>query len=403
MIAKFTWSLLLTLGTAIGWGQSVSTKEFHYYYQVAHDFDIHPPELEYGYPWWYDSDTLPVTGIIFLKEDLAIPLEKLNDTAWVAEPTEVNAKEIWASSEIQGLPKFYIVPDSSLSNFQVFDFLERLVSDIGIAKFLFCSGEGNFSVLNFDHYPPVEEWICGFGIYRKWLEIRVNMNFDFLIEMEFSSLDSLERIVFEAYSTNFEEARNEDHWRYKRLDKEYIEEKINSYEEMQMTLSGDIRFIDHELSQLILQLAWYERYSFFHEIDKTALIRLEMRGNELSIWQTYSIFNEINKGLFSARNEICLRQSYFELFVNRQFDKLNFIHAQMPDLITDYERKVEVLNIENIKEFFPAPPEIPDPPVTPTPEDSEIYKAMMNNPNLSHDPIDVLVLDSIIIFEDNLK
>ena len=158
MIAKSLFSLLFILMSTFGWGQSISTKEFHYYYQVAHDFEIHPPELEYGYPWWFDADSLPVTGIIFLKEDLDITLEKLNDTAWVAEPTDANAKEIAACmmpEHVEVMPKYVIVPDSGLSYRALQEFADVLI----------------------DEWPNSlkgvmrQQNICGFTISYVWLRL----------------------------------------------------------------------------------------------------------------------------------------------------------------------------------------------------------------------------------------
>jgi len=395
MIANLTLSLLLTLTTALAFGQSVSTKEFHYYYQLAHDFDINPPELEFGYPWWYDADSLPVTGIIFLKEDLDISLEKLNDTAWVAEPTETNAKEIWAFSEIKGFPKFCIVPDSSLTHKKVFNFLDELVSDIGVANFLFYSKDGAYSIMNYYHPPPSDFWFCGDGGFRGRLEVRVNNDFDFLIENDFSSIDSIERIVFDAYFLNFDEDVNDNEWIYKRFTQEDLLHKIGQFEELQADYEEDYPIVKSELTKFKVYLKWFEKYSFLHEIDPSAFLRLEFVGNLISIQQAYLVFNEINKGLYKARDEICLRQSYFELFVNRQFDKLNFIHAQIPDLITDYKREIEILELPLLPVINPEPI-IPGPP--PIPEDSKEYRKYLDNPGLEHPG-----LNELIDLEDTLR
>ena len=55
----------------VTFSQSITTRDFKYYCQVANKYEINPPDLEYGYPWWFDADSLPVSGIIFLKEDFA--------------------------------------------------------------------------------------------------------------------------------------------------------------------------------------------------------------------------------------------------------------------------------------------------------------------------------------------
>ncbi len=352
MIAKFISSLILITGLSSVLSQSISTKDFHYYVQVAHDFDIHPPELTCGYPWWYDADTLPVTGIIFLKENLDNPIEKLNDTAWVVEPTEKNAKEIAAFSELKSHPvKYMIVPDSNLTIGQIEYFYFSLIGKIENAKFLYWGKNGNYALQTYLHLQPREEmqWVCGDGWIYDNLSIAVNSEFKFLVEGRLTLFDSVKNSVSHGYSANFDHETDPRQWEYKKLTAFWVQEKLEDYKKM---LSHETNlFLENEILLLEKQLVLIKRHGDLTIPSKHAKISLDIYGkNTLSVSQLFSIFSEVNKGLLEARSEICLTPSYIELYGLRHFSKLEFIHAQMPDLLIDYEdnryiEKPKVINL----------------------------------------------------------
>ncbi|MFT4602072.1 MAG: hypothetical protein ACI857_002258 [Arenicella sp.] len=355
MIANLTLSLLLTLGTSMVLSQSVSTKEFQHYYQVAYDFDINPPELEYGYPWWYDADSLPVTGIIFLKNDLDITLEKLNDTAWVAEVSDANAKEIAASimaDHVGLMPKYLIVPDSSLTFFEIRNFIDTMIVEWPEVKFEFADKKGRYCPVRMVRFKP-EPGVIACGIGWDWLSIYANSKFDFLIEGSLEPLDSIGSEVFHQYMDNIEQETNVNSWPFTNVTISSAEMNILRMEDHLENYS-DTFYCRIVISRSNQQIRWMKKYHSMVALHSGCEIHLKVRGKEHRIVSYYSILDQIQLGVFKARSETFSEWNYLQLYANRQFDKLNFIHAQMPDLITDFEDQTwEVAPV--IEELLPIP------------------------------------------------
>ena len=350
----------------VTFSQSITTRDFKYYCQVANKYEINPPDLEYGYPWWFDADSLPVSGIIFLKEDLAAPLEKLSDTSWVARPTVENAKEIAAFSDNIGLmPKYLIVPDSGLTYYQVRDFLEVLLSGNSSSKINFFSSSYKYSLFSFLR-PKYEFMFCGDGIWGNMKSIIVNPDFDFMIDHQLSSFDSIINFVYNNYTANFESHVDQNAWSYHSIYHENILLNMEKVKSALLSYPKDT-VLQIELHKLLEYKKWVSKYDIIIKLNAYALLNLRVRGNELSIAQIYSIYDKINKGLLNAR--LSVWENYTGLFAKRQFDRINYIHTQMPDLISDYKGYAEPKPI--------IPPKASAIEKTPLPEDSEIYKALM--------------------------
>jgi hypothetical protein len=367
MIAKSFLSMLFTLVTWTALSQSISTKEFQYYYQVAYDYDIHPPELEYGYPWWFDADSLPVSGIIFLKEDLLAPLEKLNDTAWVARPTSDNAKEIAAfimPEHLGYMPKYLIVPDSGLTYQIIQVFMDSLLCELEYGIIEYFSFEGKYSRIKYNHQKPNDFWFCGDGIWGDRLEIFVNKNFEFLIEGKLSIIDSIKSAVLHSYIKNLDEIKNRNSWTYTNFSRKLMDSKIAQFHELLNRYPED-EIIKQEYLKFKSFKNDIERYGSLKILDKYAMIIFKAIGENLTISRIYSVFSQINEGLYLSR--LSLDSSYSNLYSLRQFDRLRYIHTQIPDLIYDFEES----------NWMPAPvapkPLQPDPQKRPIPEDSKGY------------------------------
>jgi hypothetical protein len=341
MIAKSFLSMLFTLVTWTALSQSISTKEFQYYYQVAYDYDIHPPELEYGYPWWFDADSLPVSGIIFLKEDLLAPLEKLNDTAWVARPTSDNAKEILNSSKFQSLSNIFLIPDSSLSFETVRAFVDSLLKDEFELQIKYVGKQGSYCPVSFKRYRPTPDVIiCGIG--WNWYNINLNRDLCLLINGRLDVFSSISQKITEQYVESWEAKKNYSIWSYKEYDEKYLD-FLFKRDSLIFKNPKDSNFFYSERSIHKQELIWFRRYGKLKKLGFGSAINVKNRGDENSVAAIYSVFNEIQKGAYSAKSRIFNQWNYRQLFGLRQFDKLNYIHSQLPDLILDYE---EYNNIE---------------------------------------------------------
>lgn len=334
MIAKFISSLILITGLSSALSQSISTKDFHYYVQVAHDFDIHPPELTCGYPWWYDADTLPVTGIIFLKENLDNPIEKLNDTAWVVEPSKFNARLIsdGLKSGKKSIQKITIVPDSSLNQKSLHTFILNLNDFITVLKLRLVDENGSYIVQNFINYSNEGVIFC--PRYRDVLDIKFDKD-KVLIKGEIIGLDELALKVNYAYTINWSGEMDHDFWSTEQISREKILRSLEKYREILPTSENSF-FIKWSTSKYLRLKIWNNKYFTFQTLDKSSWIHVEFVSDKCKLNHSYHCMDLINKGLLNARNDLSHEYfgvNYIDLICNRQFDKAQFINFQMPDMI----------------------------------------------------------------------
>ena len=384
MIAKFTLSLLSTWLSILIWSQSISTKEFQYYYQVAADYHIHPPSLDYGYPWWYDADDLPVTGIIFLKKDLDVPLEKLNDTAWVAEANAANAREIYSSSSIKSSrPKFIIVPDSGLTYTIVQSFVDSLCWNYLYSEILFMDERGCYScsIKEFPHNDPYY-WYCGDSDVL--MNFKINSQCKVLFNHVLTSIDSIEHNVFKYYYSNFHSEISREYFDYAKYNLEKIRQKK---ERFAFLLLGDTTdyFLRDELEKYKKLYLLCFKYGDLKTISGGDKIIFDIRNNKMKLPFYYKFLDEINHGLFEARSRISHEKfgiTYRQLFLLRHFEKVRLVDIQMPNLICDVER---FLNL-------PPPRPMVDESYDPIPEVSEKYNQLNLDP--SPDPSKEFIFDS---------
>ena len=338
MIAKSTALVLLFCGTFSLFGQNK-------YVRILEEYDVHPPDLEYGYPWWYQYDSLPITSVIFLKKDLAVTLNKLDSITYVAELTKENAMEIFNFSGEKGeRPLFYIVPDSSLEWREVKDFVETLVPKYWEATILFCGSRGKYCPVLFDENSPQ----CGDNLFyqpmgcgppRNIVQVLTNARNEILVESRFVAVDSLYKEIFSAYTHDYLNPGDS----YKEFYRDAITEKecekrITSLQNW-MDKTDDPGFLelytlDIKKWKALLEIT--RRYGDLVLLPPNAQVRLRFMPGSLGVNEYYEKLNQVSKGVYYSREwraRQLSRQTYFDLLRNKQTARLGYIHIEFPDLL----------------------------------------------------------------------
>ncbi len=337
MIAK---SFLVTFLLAMGIGLHAKSPYETNYFNILKVYDIHPPVLKYGYPLWYQYDSLPVTGIIYLKDDLT-DLHKINDITYVAEPTAENAKIILNfSGEVGVYPKFYIVPDSSLELRKVIDFIELLTFDYGTTNILFCGGSGKyFNILSKDYSEPKPTFACGAG-YRTVFEIMNNCKHEVYVEGEIKPSDSLTSIVEDFYFGNYKKDEEVRGLYRNRFDSsaclssiKYWTSRLN---EKSMSDSTHTSFYYSKIGIMQELLSFCRKKQFVYVPLEGTIIWLKDQYCGKTVAQYYETIEFINRGVLIAREERAkqfAQYSYVEMIYKKRVNHLEYIHVEFPDLM----------------------------------------------------------------------
>src|SRR5688572_2033221 len=131
MIAKSMFLLLLFGNSFLLYSQSESHHK-NKYARVLEEYDIHPPRMEYGFPFWYGSDFRSPYLVVFLKEGIqdvvsygksirvTSPTKK---TAMMIRYGESYADYIYDSYEFLNI---YLVVDSLVSYDSLMTFIRYL-------------------------------------------------------------------------------------------------------------------------------------------------------------------------------------------------------------------------------------------------------------------------------------
>lgn len=351
MIAK---SFLVTFLLAMGIGLHAKSPYETNYFNILKEYDIHPPALRYGYPLWYQYDSLPVTGIIYLKDDLT-DLHKINDITYVAEPTPENAKIILNfSGEIGVHPKFYIVPDSSLELRKVMEFIELLTFDYGTTNILLCGGFGKyFNIASKDFSIGQRQYYCMVGS-RPILSIVNNCKDDVYVEGEIQTLDSLSSIVADFYLDNYKKDEEVRGLYRNKLDNsdclssiKYWTSRLN---EMSMSDSASTSFYYSKIGIMQELLSFCRKKQFVYVPLEGTIIWLKDQYCGRTVAQYYETMEFINRGVLIAREERAkqfAQYSYVEMIYKKRVNHLEYIHVEFPDLI------------EHGFERYPEPPPPP--------------------------------------------
>lgn len=306
------------------------------YYNILKEYDIQPPMLKYGYPLWYQYDSLPITGIIYLKDDLT-DLHKINDITYVAEPTKENAEIILNFSGEVGLyPKFYIVPDSALEWRKVIEFLEFLVPDYGESRILLCGGSGCFInyIVKDESYRYGTSMGC--NRYSNLLAINYNCLGQVRFEGEDANPDSVAILVARHYLRDYGKP---DSYRG-------IERRIKNEEDCLMELkdwsSVDPRdsthqiFLNQIINEIKQELKLVQKWSQLFLPLKNNMVLLRIQNCYRNTNSVYRIFDQINRGVYLSREKRASefsKKSYANMFLFKKVDELEYIHLEFPDLV----------------------------------------------------------------------
>lgn len=347
MIAKSILSALL-----IVYSISASSKSPYEtnYYSILKEYDIHPPALKYGYPLWYQYDSLPVTGIIYLKDDLT-DLHKINDITYVAEPTKENAEIIrHFSGKISEYPKFYIIPDSTLEWKKVTEFMEALVPDYWQTNFLLCGGSGRYFNISSKDFS-IKERSAACRTYPPSLRIMNNCGDKLFVEGEITVLDSLPSIVSEFYFCGYKNDEYCDGLGRSTLDTIACLRELKWLREIRSDNpefdSSENYNIDYELERMNKLLGFCRKKQFVSIPYKNSLIRYTDQGCGGTIAKCFEVNDLINRGVFLARSKRAkqfAKYSYVEMLYLKRVKHLEYVHTEFPDLVQHgFERFPEPL------------------------------------------------------------
>lgn len=334
MIAKSTRVLFIVLITYARAHGSMNP-----YVQTAKEFNIHPPSLSYGYPVWNTLNLKPANGIIFLHEDMTV-LEKINENTYVAKPTQENAEIIYHFTQNKNAhPLYHIVPDSNLTLFDLFQFIEWLTTPNLEVDFCLWSNEGKFTLVHAED-RIFEYKYQGCGISER-LIIMNNCRNEFLIDGEFSIIEDIAAIVYNHYCANFLFDEKPQYWTRFKWSRSMTESKIDELEtqneEYDEKDSATLLFFETEINK-------YKRYFHFLEHHKelillghSAMINITLQcKNEHNIQTYYNILNEVNKGVYESRDWYSwqkFNRPYLSFLKPRWSNYLNYIHEQFPDIV----------------------------------------------------------------------
>lgn len=334
MIAKSTRVLFIVLITYARAHGSMNP-----YVQTAKEFNIHPPSLSYGYPVWNTLNLKPANGIIFLHEDMTV-LEKINENTYVAKPTQENAEIIYHFTQNKNAhPLYHIVPDSNLTLFDLFQFIEWLTTPNLEVDFCLWSNEGKFTLVHAeDRYHELDNWP------RNKIQAIVILNNcinEYMIDGEFYTFGKISRIVYENYITNFQHEKNSKYFFWDSFDEVDIELLLDE-------INGSLHTCDNPDSSVIEckteKIQRYERYMQYIEIhgefsslSPTPIIQIKLQCLYYRNIQTYyNILNEVNKGVYESRDWYSwqkFNRPYLSFLKPRWSNYLNYIHEQFPDIV----------------------------------------------------------------------
>ena len=336
MIAKSIISIITLFISIVSLGQIVQGRYISDYSLIAKKYNVRPPNLPNGYPIWYDHDSIPMGTVVLLRNDLPEPYIKLNDTAYVTEPTVENARIVKNfAGEIKEYHQFVIIPDYQVSYKDMRQFCDSLASDLSNATFLFVSENLTYCPEYFTNYKKLYDGIIVCWRVENFLDIRMNQYWKFLVENQLTELSVISEITFKKFTSYFESGYYSEDFDYRRYDEASIQKEIDNYEEA-VKNEGDSDLFRNELGKRNRLKLWVKRYKphEMHILDVGSYTRIELRGNELTIKEFYMLMDEYTTGLLRARNhisELFFSQPYQFQFANFQFDKTRFIEYQVRD------------------------------------------------------------------------
>jgi hypothetical protein len=386
MIAK---SFLIALLTSGAFSISVSGKSGNKYQRILEEYDIHPPGLEYGYPIWYQPDSVPPTAIIFLKSNLD-ELVKIDNITYISEPTKENAQIVSNfSGEMGELPIYYIIPDSNLMWRDVLKFVEAMFPTHAAGDVRLCGFTGYYAKIAFQEttmiFPEAYRW-SGCYRYHNIFNIMSNQVDELLVDGKPVQLDSLSGMIFQFYTANYHNDIRPDLPERHFISAEACKKEINSLEHvLSESIDTNLKAIfERDLERWMKWKACVDRHGTLSLFSDQVQIWLRFqRGNRL-VGSYYRQLNQVNKGLLYSRHwisERCFGQGYEALLREGDKAKLGLIHLEFPDLIR-YEFCLDCDGDCFCNYLAPEPIEIPEdtievvPPLIPVPFLNDSSKAI---------------------------
>lgn len=323
---------------------SPADKKTNQFLQIALDHNICPPDLEYGYPIWYNWNKAPIKGIVYLTNKME-HLEKLDGRTYVGPPTLENAEVIANfSGPTDFASKYYLVVDTSVAQYEMNAFIEQLGDKELEMEICFVGNTGRFVPLiytNFENYLSCWEMPC---IHiRNYTQIMVNGHDELLLESSFIQIGEVAPYFELHYAHNHGEDECLDCSIKTLLTEKDIISKIDRFESAEK--EDNNKWLQAELTSLKRKLELAINYGPIYEMKYYALIDLKIQRNT-SQKMFYNVLEQVQLGIFKARHNYAIKNwsvSYKEILAQQNKDLIDILDLIFPDRL-HYEFN------------FPAPP-----------------------------------------------
>jgi hypothetical protein len=367
MIATFKTTFVFSI--ILFFSLQVNANPPNRFQKVAQEFNIHPYNLENGYPIRYKWDEKPVRGIIYLSNEIPY-LEKLDARTYAGQPTLENAKIIANfSAEPVDIAKYYLIVDSTVVQRDLSEFIDELMDNEVFMHVCFVGSNGKYVNVRYEDYTAGCNDMIRAYFYRNVLQIMINSRDNLIVEGKWMEIDSVHRAAFNFYYSNISQSDQDiNQMNYTIVDINHCHTELNKVESMLEDVPENT-FLIHERGELLKILELSNNFKKIFKPSKTSFVQLKKQyGTSLKTW--YNVIDQVQLGVFLARQEYAKERfglSYLELFYGRNIKHLALLEMTFPDL----------MKITYDAELPPPPPleiEIIDPITEPPHEIDGEYK-----------------------------
>jgi hypothetical protein len=307
--------------------------------KIAQEYNIHPYNLENGYPIRYKWDEKPVRGIIYLSNEIPY-LEKLDGRTYVGQPTLENAK-IMAnfSAEPVDIAKYYLIVDSTVNYKELSLFLEELIGEEIFMDICFVGGNGKYVNVEYNNWESLRDDHTRMLINtRNIFEVLINGNDDLLVENSFTDKDLVYAKIINYYLANiYSDDQDVSVPNYRSIDLQTCVKEVEKLEfELEQDSSKKILF------EFLIE-GWNERKTLaqnFKQVREMSInsgifVKSSSRNPcSLSAW--FNLLDQIQLGVHLARNaysKIKFNLDYLDMIYRVDPIYLKLLEFTLPDAI----------------------------------------------------------------------
>ncbi len=306
--------IILSCGNIL-YGQSLNR-----YLQIAVDYNIHPPSLEYGYPLWYQFNEQETSGIIYLSNEIEY-LEKIDGRTYVTKPTKENAKIIANSIVNNQKPKYYLIIDSKVSTNQLLEFISEFSSLKNNTILCLVSNEGKYVKL---FTSDRDEIICFPDSYPTIIAINSSKPQAILFDNNLINSSKLSEVVYEEYFGEQNKSGNkkiviDSNWT--NSTQQFISKnEFNLKKDSLMIIKSKNNLSINDSAKRKLELEFIKQLDDNLKKEKVYLSNFKMKvNNDLFLFKEFGNFKKMNNSY-----EVIIK-IYGQVDLNHYFTVLNEI------------------------------------------------------------------------------